>query len=68
MRIPILSTDIGGPHEFLNEYKGGMLVKESTEALYEGMLEYKKGNIRILDINPQKYNEQCIAEFESLFY
>lgn len=67
MGIPILSTDIDGPHEFLTEHKGGLLVREDTEALYKGMLEYKKGNIQTLNIDPKKYNEKCIAEFEQLF-
>lgn len=64
---PILSTDIDGPHEFLNEYKGGMLVEESVEALYHGMLAFDQGLIKPLNIDMKKYNEQCIQEFESLF-
>lgn len=64
---PILSTDIDGPHEFLNEYKGGMLVEESAEALYQGMLAFDQGLIKPLNIDMKKYNEQCIQEFESLF-
>lgn len=67
LHIPILSTDIDGPHEFLNEYKGGMLVEESAEALYQGMLAFDKGLIKPLNINMKKYNEQCIQEFEELF-
>ena len=64
---PILSTDIDGPHEFLNEFKGGMLVEESVEALYQGMLAFDQGLIKPLNIDMKKYNEQCIQEFESLF-
>ena len=64
---PILSTDIDGPHEFLTEYKGGLLVEESTEALYQGMLAFDKGVIRTLKIDMRKYNEKCIKEFEQLF-
>lgn len=64
---PILSTDIDGPHEFLNEYKGGMLVEESAEALYKGMLAFDQGLIKPLNIDMKKYNEQCILEFEQLF-
>jgi CDP-glycerol glycerophosphotransferase len=64
---PILSTDIDGPHELLNKYKGGLLVEESAEALYQGMLAFDKGLVKPLDIDMEKYNEQCIREFEHLF-
>lgn len=65
--LPILSTDIDGPHEFLEKYGGGLLVPETPEALCEGMLEFDKGNIKPLNIDMVKFNDQCVAEFESIF-
>lgn len=65
--IPILSTDIDGPHELLNEYKGGLLVEETAEAIYKGMLEYDKGNIKTLNIDMKLYNQKSLKEFEKLF-
>lgn len=65
--LPILSTDIEGPHDFLQKYHGGLLVEESAEALYKGMLQFDKGNIKLLNIDMTKYNNQCVEEFENLF-
>lgn len=65
--LPILSTDIDGAHEFLSEYPGGLLVEESVEGLYQGMLAFDEGNIKPLHIDMRKYNEQCIAELKQLF-
>ena len=65
--VPILSTDIDGPHEFLKEYGAGLLVEESADALYQGMLEFDKGNIKTLCIDMNKYNSRCVEEFEKLF-
>ncbi len=64
---PILSTDIDGPHEFLQQYQGGLLVEQSAEALYEGMKAFDRGEIKLLNIDFKQYNQQCIAEFEELF-
>ncbi len=65
--IPILSTNIEGPRELLETYGGGLLVEESVEELYEGMKAFDRGEIRPLNIDLGEYNQQCIAEFESLF-
>ncbi|MST56361.1 glycosyltransferase [Pyramidobacter sp. SM-530-WT-4B] len=65
--VPILSTNIDGPREILTQYQGGLLVEESAEALYRGMLEFDAGNIMPLNINMQEYNQRCIDEFEALF-
>ncbi len=67
LNIPILCTDIAGTREVLTTYGGGMLVKESAEALYEGMKAFDRCGIGLLDIDYEKYNQQCITEFESLF-
>ena len=64
---PILSTALDGPRELFGTYGGGLLVNQSVEALYEGMLEFDKGNIKPLNIDMEAYNQKCIAEFESLF-
>ncbi len=65
--LPILSTNIDGSRELLTTYGGGLLVEQSVEAIYEGMLEFDKGNIKPLNIDMDIYNNKCLAEFDALF-
>lgn len=67
VKVPILSTNIDGPTDFLKEYDGGLLVDCTAQALYEGMLEFDKGNIKLLNIDFEKYNEKCVDEFKGIF-
>lgn len=65
--IPVASTDITGPREFLsNGY--GMLVDDSEQGIFDAMSAYKNNS---LDITAQfdavKFNNTAMAEFKSLF-
>ena len=39
--IPVFSTDVHGPSNFLKQY-GGYLVEDSTEGILQGMYDYAK--------------------------
>lgn len=64
--IPILSTNIDGPKQLLTQYDGGLLVEESAKAIYNGMLEFDKGNIQLLNIDMNEFNNRCLSEFERM--
>lgn len=63
---PIISTDIAGPHELLITYKGGKLVEKTVYGLYNGLLSYDDGNIPLLNIDMNKFNQKCLSEFEAI--
>lgn len=69
LNIPILSTNIKAAVEFFSKYSngGGLLVGETVEDLYNGMEAFYEGKIKCLDIDLEKYNKQCIADFEGMF-
>lgn len=65
--VPILSTDISGPKELLRFYNGGLLVEESADALYKGMITAGKTGINLLHIDFSEYNKKCVQQFEEIF-
>lgn len=69
LNIPILSTNIKAAVEFFSKYSngGGLLVGETVEDLYNGMEAFYERKIKCLDIDLEKYNKQCIADFEGMF-
>ena len=69
LNIPILSTNIKAAVEFFSKYSngGGLLVGETADDLYNGMEAFYEGKIKCLDIDLEKYNKQCIADFEGMF-
>jgi CDP-glycerol glycerophosphotransferase len=42
--LPCISTDIPGPHAFMNRY-GGLLVENSTEGVLDGMKKCLAGDV-----------------------
>ena len=66
LNLPVVCTDIPGPHTFMNPYNG-YLVEQTSEALYQGMLDFEAGKIDPLRIYFDLYNEKAVNEFESLF-
>lgn len=66
LNLPVVCTDIPGPHTFMNQYNG-YLVEQTSEALYQGMLDFEAGKIDPLRIDFDLYNEKAVNEFESLF-
>ena len=63
--LPVMSTDIMGPHEFVETY-GGHLTDISAEGIYEGMCRFVREGIEPSDINFDDYNKKAVREFESL--
>ena len=55
LKIPGISTDIGGTREFLQAHKGN-LVENTEEGIYQGMLDFKAGKFSLLDFDPDRYN------------
>lgn len=63
---PVVSTDIVGPHMFMNEY-GGTLVENTEEGIYKGLLLLAEGKVNVMDIDYGKLRAETIGEFEALF-
>lgn len=64
--LPIASTDVKGPHWFLTKYKG-TLVEDSENGVYNGLELLYNDKVKMLDIDYEAYNQECVAEFEKLF-
>lgn len=66
LNIPVLSTDIPGPSEFLS--KGyGYLVDNSERGIYEGMLDFSEQKLKkckAFDAN--NFNKQALEEFYNI--
>lgn len=64
--VPCISTRVTGANEILKNCKNN-LVDNTTEGIYEGMIKYKKGKIKQLKIDFEKYNKEAVKQFESIF-
>ncbi len=64
--IPVVSTDIPGPGDFMRRYHG-YLVENSAEGLVSGMEAFERGEIRPLNISFEEYNRDIVQRFERLF-
>lgn len=64
--LPVISTDIDGPRLFMQQ-NGGTLVENSEEGLYQGMCDLMAGKIHPMNVDYEAYNQNAVAEFESLF-
>ena len=65
MGVPIISTDIDGPSQFLNEGYG-TVVDNSTAGLALGMNMFLDGDILPTQMDLNSFNEKAKAEFLSL--
>lgn len=64
--LPCFSTDITGPKLFM-EKVGGYLVENSTEGVLDGLRACLDGRVpKKLNVDYEKYNQEAIAQFESL--
>lgn len=63
--IPILSTDIPGPSEFLKQGYGN-LCENSTEGLIAGMQSFIDGNLDVKIKSLVEFNNQAVQEFEKI--
>lgn len=66
LKIPCISTDIVGPRNLFLEHNG-FLVENSEEGILQGMYAFKRGEVQCLNIDFEKYKQQCLTDFESLF-
>lgn len=64
--LPCISTDIEGLRDFMVENKG-FLVEHSEEGLLNGMRAFAEGKLVPIEIDYEKFNQKCLAQFESLF-
>lgn len=65
--VPVVSTNIPGPREFLE--KGyGRLVEDSDEGVLKAFKMFKSGEIKPeTQFNAEEFNENALKEFYSLF-
>ena len=61
--VPCISTDIPGPRGFMKEH-GGTLVENSVEGLLKGMNDFKKGKIKCMNFDAEKYNQKIKEKYE----
>lgn len=64
--LPCVSTDIDGLRDFMKKHNG-FLVERSEEGLLNGMKAFAAGQLFPMDIDYEKFNEECLAQFEALF-
>lgn len=65
--VPVISTDIPGPSEFLKQGYGNV-VADSQQGIYDGLVAFNKGTLKSVkkfDIN--EFNADAKAELDSLF-
>lgn len=66
LKLPIISTDIPGPREFMKQYNG-YLTSPDSEGLYRGMNDFHEGKVRTLGIDFGEYNKDAANAFEDLY-
>lgn len=63
---PIISTDIVGPRSFIIE-NGGCLVPNNEQGIYVGIKKLLNSEIKPLNVDYEKYNQEAVQEFYNLF-
>lgn len=66
LNVPCISTDIVGPRLFMQK-NGGYLVENTEHGILDGMNAFKNGKVKVMNIDFENYNKQCLTEFEELF-
>ena len=65
--VPVISTDITGPKEFL-EAGYGYLVDNSEQGLIKGFNAFKNNELNgLVKFDVEKFNSDAMAEFEQVF-
>lgn len=65
--VPVISTDITGPKEFL-EQGYGYLVDNSEQGIIDGFKAFKNNELNgLVKFDVNKFNSDAMDEFESLF-
>lgn len=63
--LPVVSTDIDGPKQFMRVY-GGLLVDNSEDGLFRGFCSLGNNEVSPMDINFDEYNQTAVNEFETM--
>lgn len=63
--IPVISTDIGGPHSFMKDSEA-TLVEPTVEGLVEGMQKFIDGKAKNLNMDYKAYNEEAIEAWKKI--
>lgn len=64
--VPVISTDISGPRGFMLSH-GGTLVENSEQGIYDGMNAFMRGEVKMMDFDPQEYNNNIKTQYENIF-
>ncbi len=64
--VPVISTDISGPRGFLLKHNG-RLVENSEAGILQGMNDFMDGKIKLMDFDPEEYNNMVKKEYENIF-
>ncbi len=64
--IPVLSTDVPGPHCFLKQH-GGCLVSPDVKGIYKGLQAFDKGKVKQMNVDYEEHNRNSVRQFEGLF-
>ena len=64
--IPVLSTDVPGPHCFLKQH-GGYLVSPDVKGIYKGLQAFDKGKVKEMNVDYEEHNRNSVRQFEGLF-
>ena len=59
--VPVIACDVPGL-QWLRNYSGN-LFENSEDGILNGMREFEKGNIKTLEIDYAKYNEEILDSF-----
>lgn len=65
LNIPVISTDISGPRNFIKE-NNGTLVENSEKGIYNGMKLLLDGKVKAMNVDYEAYNNNAINEFYNL--
>ena len=63
--LPLISTDIPGPRQFILN-NNGYLVENSTDGIYNGMIDMLHSKIKCMNIDFEKYNDNAVNQFEKI--
>lgn len=63
---PVISTDITGPRTFMKKY-GGTLVESSEAGIYKGLKMLYNNEVKIMNVDYDAYNKECVDAFEKIF-
>ncbi len=65
LNVPVVSTDIPGPRGFMQLHRGA-LVEDSEDGIFQGICMLSEGLVKPLNVDYEAYNDEAVAQFESL--